>query len=113
MKQQNNGMPLLVTKDEKYICDPIPIANTFNNFLHLLLRLFPQKIKFSNKFFTIFLLTEKNDSFNITATNKEGIYNMISSLNNNKSCEPNTFQLKLCTKIKNLTISLLYVNYFP
>ena len=30
MKQQNNGMPLLVTKDEKYICDPIAIANTFN-----------------------------------------------------------------------------------
>ena len=43
MKQQNNGMPLLVTKDEKYICDPIPIANTFNKFFTSVAETVPSK----------------------------------------------------------------------
>ena len=32
-KKKNNDRPLLITKDEKYINDPVSIADTFNNFL--------------------------------------------------------------------------------
>ena len=46
MKQKNNGIPSLITKDEKYINDPVSIANTFNNFFPLLLKLFTQKPNF-------------------------------------------------------------------
>ena len=35
MKQKNNGTPSLITKDEKYINDPVSIANNFNNFFYL------------------------------------------------------------------------------
>ena len=53
------------------------------------------KIKFSNKFFKSFLSTKNNDSFIITATNKEEICKVISSLNINKSCEPNSIPNKI------------------
>ena len=32
VKQKNNETPSLITKDEKYINDPVSIANTLNNF---------------------------------------------------------------------------------
>ena len=32
VKQNKNETPSLITKDEKYINDPVSIANTFNNF---------------------------------------------------------------------------------
>ena len=35
MKQKNNGTLSLITKDRKYINDPVSIANTFNNFKFL------------------------------------------------------------------------------
>ena len=35
MKQKNNDTPSLITKDEKYINDPVSIANTFNYFFYL------------------------------------------------------------------------------
>ena len=35
MKQKNNDTPSLIIKDEKYINDPVSIANTFNNFFYL------------------------------------------------------------------------------
>ena len=53
------------------------------------------KIKFSNKFFRRFLSTKSNDSFIITATNKEEICKIISSLNINKSCGPNSIPTKI------------------
>ena len=31
-KQKNNYTPLLVMKDEKYINDPVSIANSYNKF---------------------------------------------------------------------------------
>ena len=32
MKEKSNGTPTLITKEEKYVNDPVSIANTFNNF---------------------------------------------------------------------------------
>ena len=53
------------------------------------------KIKFSNKSFRNFLSSEINDYFIITSTNKEEIYKIISSLNTNKSCGPNSIPTKV------------------
>ena len=85
MKRKNNDTPALITKDEKYIDDPVSIADTFNNFFTSIAEIVHSKIRFSNKSFRHFLSSEINDSFLITSTNKEEIYKIISSLNANKS----------------------------
>ena len=46
MKHKNNDTPSIIRNEEKYVNGPIPIANTFNIFLHQLLRLFSQKLWF-------------------------------------------------------------------
>ena len=70
--KQKTMTPLIITKDEKYINDPVSIGNTFNDFFYLLLRMFTHsKIQFSNKSFRNFLLSEINYSFITISTNKE------------------------------------------
>ena len=87
--------PSLITKDEKHINDPVSIANTFNKFFTSVAEIVHSKIKFSNKSFRKFLSSEINDRFLITSTNKEEIYKVITSLNSNKSCEPNSIPAKV------------------
>ena len=94
-KQNNNETPSLITKDEKYINDPVSIANTFNNFFTFAAEIVHSKIKFSNTSFKKLLLSELNDSFLITSTNKEEIYKIITSFNSNKSCGPNSSPTKV------------------
>ena len=53
------------------------------------------KMKFSNKSFKNFLSSEINDSFLTTSKNEEKIYKIISSLNSNKSCGPNSNPTKV------------------
>ena len=69
MKQENNNTPWLITKDEKYITDPVSVADAFNNFFTSVAEIIHSKIKFSNKSFRNFLSSEINDSFIITSTN--------------------------------------------
>ena len=95
MKQKNNDTPSLITKDEKYINDPVSIANTFNNFFTSIAEIVHSKFKFSNKSFNKFLSSEINDSFLITSTNKEEIYKIVTFLNSNKSCGPNSIPTKV------------------
>ena len=95
MKQKNNDTPSLTTKDKKYINDPVSIANTFNNFFTSVAEIVHSKIKFSNKSFNKFLSSEINNSFLITSTNKEEICKIITSLNSNKSCGPNSISTKV------------------
>ena len=95
MKQKNNDTPSLITKNEKYINDPVSIANTFNNFFTSFAEVVHSKIKFSNKSLKKSLSSEINDSFLITSTNKEEIYKIIKSLNSNKSCGPNSILTKV------------------
>ena len=95
MKYKNNDTPSIIRNDEKYINDLITIVNTFNNFFTSIAETVQSKINFSNKSFRRFLSTETNDSFIITATNKEEIYKITSSLNINKSCGPNNIPTKL------------------
>ena len=87
--------PSIIRNDKKYINDPITNANTFNNFFSSIAETVQSKIKFSNKSFRRFLSTKSNDSFITIATNKEEIYKIISSLNINKSCGPNSIPTKI------------------
>ena len=95
MKHKNNNTPSIIRYDKKYIIDPIAIANTFNDFLTSIAETVQSKIKFSNKSFRRILSTKNNDTFIITATNKEEICKIISSLNINKSCGPNSIPTKI------------------
>ena len=49
MKQKNNNTPSLITKDEKYINDPVSITNTLITFFMSVAEIVHLKIKFSNK----------------------------------------------------------------
>ena len=91
MKHKNNDTPSIIRNDKKYINDPITIANTFNNFFTSI----AETVQSKNKCFRSFLSTKNNDSFIITAANKEEICKVISSLNINKSCEPNSIPNKI------------------
>ena len=91
MKHKNNDTPSIIRNDKKYINDPITIANTFNNFFTSI----AETVQSKNKCFRNFLSTKNNDSFIITAANKEEICKVISSLNINKSCGPNSIPTKI------------------
>ena len=64
-------------------------------FFTFVAKIVQSKIKFSSKSFRNFLSSEINDYFIITSTNKEEIYKIISSLNTNKSCGPNSIPTKV------------------
>ena len=64
-------------------------------FSHQLLRLFSQKLSFQTDPSEAFYQQKNNDSFIITATNKEEICKVISSLNISKSCGPNSIPTKI------------------
>ena len=70
MRQKNKKTPLSMTKDEKYINDPVSVANIFNNLFTSVTEIVHSKIKFSNKSFRNSLSSETNDSFTVTSTNK-------------------------------------------
>ena len=100
MKQENNNTPWLITKDEKYINDPVSVADTFNNFFTSVAEIVHSKIKFSNKSFRNFLSSDINDSFLITSTNKEEIYQIRSCLISNNFVDLTVFQLNVYTFFK-------------
>ena len=110
IKQKNNDTPSLITKDERYINGPVSIANTFRNIFTSVAEIVHSKIKFSSKLFKEFLSSETNDSFLITSTNKEEIYKIITSLNSNKSCGPNSIPTKVL-QTKYQTILELFATY--
>ena len=69
MKQKNNATPSLITKDGKYINDPVSIANTFNNFFTL--RLFTKKSNFQINHSGISCHQKPVISFITASTNEE------------------------------------------
>ena len=73
----------------------------FNNFFTSVAEIVHSKIKFPNKSFRNFLPLEINNSFIITSTNKKEIYKIISFLNTNKSCGPNSIPTKVLYLLQN------------
>ena len=92
MKHKNNDLPSIIRNNEKYINGPITIATTFNNFFTSIAGTVQSKIKFSNKSVRSLLSSKNNNTFII---NKEEICKIISSLNVNKSCRPNSITTKI------------------
>ena len=64
-------------------------------FSHQLLKLSTHKSTFQTNPLKVLYQQKNNDSFIITAANKEEIYKIISSLNINKSCELNSIPKKI------------------
>ena len=96
MKLKNNDTLSIIRNDEKYIKGLIASANIFSNFFTSIAEAVQSKIKFLNKSFRSFLSTKSNDSFIIIAKNKADICKaVISSLNINKSCGPNSIPTKI------------------
>ena len=121
IKQKNNDTSSLVKQEKKYISDSNTITNNFNNFSTSIAETVKSKLKFSNKSFRRFLLTDNNNSFVITATNKEKIYKITSFSILMNLLGLLAFQLKFYTlfKIKYLITLQLLCNlsflqlYFP
>ena len=116
MKHKNKDTPSLNRNYEKYIHDPTVITNIFNNFFTSIAEIVQSKIKFSNKSFRNFLSIKKknNYSFIITATNKKEISKIISPLNINKSCGPNSIPTKILHLVQNQTskhLATIYITY--
>ena len=112
VKHKNNDTPSIIKNDKKYINDPIATANTFNNFFTSVAETVQSKIKFSNKSFKNFLSTKNNDSFIITAANKEEICKVIPSLSINKSCGPNSIPTKILHLVQDQISTHLATIYF-
>ena len=86
-KEKSNDTPSLIANDGKNNSNPMAVANTFKNFFTSIC----WDCSVKNQIFKKrFLSTKNNDSFMITATNKEQIYKIKSSFNVNKSCGPNS-----------------------
>ena len=100
VKRKNNDTPSIIRNYEKYINDPIAIANTFNKFFVSVAENVQSKIKFSNKSFRSFLSTKNNDSFIINNTNKEELCEIILSLNINTSCGLNSIPTKILPAVQ-------------
>ena len=111
MKQKNNDTLSLIDIYEKQINDSVAIANNFNNVFTSATEIVYSKIKFSNKSFKIFLSSEIKDS-----TNKVEIYKIISPLNSNKSCGPNSIQIKVLYLFQDqisTILQLFAIDHFP
>ena len=111
MKQKNNDTLSLIDKYEKQINDSVAIANNFNNVFTSATEIVYSKIKFSDKSFKIFLSSEIKDS-----TNKVEIYKIISPLNSNKSCGPNSIQIKVLYLFQDqisTILQLFAIDHFP
>ena len=108
MKHKNNDTPSIIRNDKKYINDPITIANTFNNFFTSI----AETVQSKNKCFRSFLSTKNNDSFIITAANKEEICKVIPSLSINKSCGPNSIPTKILHLVQDQISTHLATIYF-
>ena len=76
------------------------LRNTFNHFFTSIAETVQSKIKFSSKSFRTFFINKNNASFITTVANKEEIYKTISSLNIDKSCEPNSIPTKIYVLFK-------------
>ena len=100
MKHKNSDTASIIRNDGKYINDPITITNTFNNFFTSIAEIVQSKINFSSKSFRSFLSTKNNNSFIITATDKEEICKIISSININKSSGPNSIPTKILQRVQ-------------
>ena len=82
------------------ITNPHDIPNTFNNYFASIAET-TKKTKYSQKHFSDYLSNENSSTIFLQSTDKEGIANIISSLNSNKASGPDSISYRILFLLKN------------
>ena len=91
VKTVASNVPTVLSLDNgKTITNPYDIANTFNNCFASIAETTKKPIKYSHKHFSDYISNENNNTIFLQPTDKEEIFNIISSLNSNKASDPNS-----------------------
>ena len=100
----NYIFPTAITVNKETITNPSDIANTFNNYSAKVAIDIQWSTRFSKKKYYDYLPPLNIESFFITPTDSTEVSNTISSLNQDKSDEPNCIPIKIL-KLLNKGIS--------
>ena len=100
----NHIFPAAITVNNETITNPSDIANTFNDYFAKVTIEIQYSIRFSKKKYYDYFPPLNIESFFLTSTDSTDIFNIISSLNQNKSDGPNSIPLKIL-KLLNKEIS--------
>ena len=93
-------MPRTISQGEDVITNPYDIANTFNNYFSSIADTAKENIKYSHKHFSDYLNNQCKNSLFFQPTDSEGIADIISTLNMNKSSVPNSIPYKIFNLLK-------------
>ena len=77
------------------------MSNIFNSYFSSIAKKTSSSIKFSPKHYTDYLSHTNTKTFFLTATEKNEIYFIISSLDSHKSSCPNSIPVKILKRLKN------------
>ena len=86
------------------VTSPQKIANIFNDYFSTIARKTKAKIRFSNKSFDAFLQHTNENSLFLKPISSDEITDLISSLNESKSVDPNSLPTKILKLLQNDTL---------
>ena len=84
----SSDVPRALCVNDVTISNPCDIANTFNNYFTSIAKKAKENINYSHKHYSDYLSDKCKNSFFIYPTNKDGIADIISFLDKNKSVGP-------------------------
>ena len=97
-----SSVPTLLALDNgDTITNPYGTANIFNNYFTYIAENTKKSIKYSHKYFSVYLSNESSSTIFLQPTDKEEIANIISSLNSDKASGPNSIPYKILFLLKN------------
>ena len=100
IKNISAEIPKALTVDGTTISNPMEISNIFHNYFSSIATKTKLNISYSHKHFSDFLKNRPNISFFVSPTDKAEIEDVISSLDSNKSVEPNSIPTKILKLLK-------------
>ena len=95
-------VPHSIEFDNKTITDPTAMSNVFNNYFTSIAKKTNSNIKFLPKHYTDYLFYSTTNTFFLTATDKNEISLLISSLDSHKSSGPSSIPVKNLKLVKNV-----------
>ena len=101
IKNISADIPKSLTVDGTTISNPMAISKIFDHYFSSVANKMKLNILFSHKHFSDFLKNRSDISFFVSPTDKTEIENVISSLDSNKSVEPNSIPTKVLKLLKN------------
>ena len=100
-KQSASPYIHLLSHDNETVTNPKKIVNIFNDYFSTIAEKTKAKVRFSNKSFNGFLQHANENSFFLRPTSSDEITNLIASLNESKSVDPNGLPTKMLKLSKN------------